>query len=86
MNLANSSGEFGGTTTAPRSVNRCLMFGSSTAALVCLLSVAMISGSVPGAPKTTRRPRQPLRKRRRGRYGREETALSCHAQRPSFRR
>src|SRR5260370_457451 len=52
MNLANSSGEFGGTATAPRSVNRCLMSGSSTAALVCLLSVAMISGGVPvGTPK-----------------------------------
>src|SRR6266550_7446633 len=52
MNLANSSGEFGGTATAPRSANRCLMFGSSTAALVCLLSVAMISGGVPlGTPK-----------------------------------
>src|SRR5262249_6180339 len=35
MNLANSSGEFGRTATAPRSANRCLMFGSSTAALVC---------------------------------------------------
>jgi hypothetical protein len=42
MNLANSSGEFGGTATAPRSANRCWMFGSSTAALVCLFSVAMI--------------------------------------------
>src|SRR6516165_7966573 len=52
MNLANSSGEFGGTATAPRSANRCLMCGSSTAALVCLLSVAMISGGVPvGTPK-----------------------------------
>src|SRR5260370_11823865 len=52
MNLANSSGEFGGTATAPRSANRCLMFGSSTAALVCWLSVAMISGGVPlGTPK-----------------------------------
>ena len=47
MNLANSSGEFGGTATAPRSANRCLMLGSSTAALVCLLSVAMISDGVP---------------------------------------
>src|SRR5262245_23046796 len=46
MNFANSSGEFGGTATAARSANRCLMFGSSTAALVCLLSVAMISGGV----------------------------------------
>ena len=35
MNLPNSSGEFGGTATAPRSANRCLMFESSTAALVC---------------------------------------------------
>src|ERR1043166_2620533 len=43
MNLANSSGELGGTATAPRSANRCLMFGSSTAALGCLLSAAMIS-------------------------------------------
>src|SRR5262245_32494304 len=52
MNLANSSGEFGATATAPRSANRCLMFGSSTAALVCRLSVAMISGGVPlGTPK-----------------------------------
>src|SRR6266851_6579037 len=52
MNLANSSGEFGGTARAPRSANRCLMLGSSTAALVCLLSVAMISGGVPlGTPK-----------------------------------
>src|SRR5262249_37377716 len=52
MNLANSSGEFGGTTTAPRSANRCLRLGSSTAALVCWLSVAMISGGVPiGTPK-----------------------------------
>src|ERR1700730_12778855 len=51
MNLANSSGEFGGTATAPRSVNRCLMFGSSTAALVSLLSMAIISGGVPlGTP------------------------------------
>src|SRR5262249_21883516 len=52
MNLANSSGECGATATAPRSANRCLMFGSSTAALVCWLSVAMISGGVPlGTPK-----------------------------------
>src|SRR6266436_818881 len=52
MNLVNSSGELGGTATAPRSANRCLMTGSSTAALVCLLSVAMISGGVPlGTPK-----------------------------------
>src|SRR5215467_9593234 len=52
MNLVDSSGEFGGTATAPRSVKRCLMVGSSTAALVCLLSAAMISGGVPlGAPK-----------------------------------
>jgi hypothetical protein len=47
MNLANSSGEFGGTATAPRSVNRCLMFGASTAALVSLLSIAIISCGVP---------------------------------------
>src|SRR5215510_2769123 len=52
MNLATSSGEFGDTATAPRSASRCLMLGSSTAALVCLLSVAMISGGVPlGTPK-----------------------------------
>jgi len=51
MNLANSFGEFGGTATTPRAAKRCWMFGSSTAALVCLLSVAMISGDVPlGAP------------------------------------
>src|ERR1700730_3592756 len=51
MNLANSSGEFGATATAPRSANRCLMFGSSTAALVSLLSMAIISGGVPlGTP------------------------------------
>src|SRR5262249_18439384 len=46
MNLANSSGEFGGTATAPRVANCCLMFGSSTAALVCWLSAAMISDGV----------------------------------------
>src|SRR6478672_239795 len=52
MNLANSFGELGGTATTPRAANLCWMFGSSTAALVCLLSVAMISGGVPlGAPK-----------------------------------
>src|SRR6516225_7265230 len=56
MNLANSSGEFGATATAPRSANRCLMFGSSTAALVCWLSVAMIS---PGVPLGTPKPIQP---------------------------
>src|SRR5262245_17057697 len=52
MNFANSPGEFGGTATAPSVANCCLMFGSSTAALVCWLSVAMISGGVPlGTPK-----------------------------------
>src|SRR5438445_12985703 len=35
VKLANSSGGFGGTATAPRSAKRCLMFGSSTAAVVC---------------------------------------------------
>src|SRR6476620_598780 len=52
MHLANSFGELGGTANTPRAANLCWMFGSSTAALVCLLSVAMISGGVPlGAPK-----------------------------------
>ena len=51
MNLANSSDVFGGTASAPRSVNRCLKVGSTTIALICLLSVAMISGGVPfGTP------------------------------------
>ena len=49
--LPNSAGVIGGSGVAPRPSSRCWMVASATAALICLLSVAMISGGVPfGAP------------------------------------
>ena len=49
--LPNSAGVIGGSGVAPRSTSRFLIVASETAALICLLSVAMISAGVPfGAP------------------------------------
>src|SRR5262249_24999162 len=52
ISLPNSAGVPGGSTLPPRSVSRCLIFGSTIAALICLLRTSITSGGVlAGTPK-----------------------------------